>query len=333
MHPLTSKYIINSMKSGRRLLIFLAGLIFIGPSAGAIEFTYKYTAGDMYRIISTVNADMYLNRILSFRAETINRISVEVSDVIGDRALHRAILQAGQKTLPIAEAGLSLPVRHYEWDRDYFTEFEQDRLGFMTVAEEFFKPMVRDVPVFPDRSLNIGDTWSAYGVEVHDFRDSFGIEEPLHLPFIANYEYLGERDWKGISFHAFSVSYRIFDEPDEAVGLVSPTRIQGGSDQIIYWDLELGQVAAYEEYFRTIFTLSDGQIWEFRGRAEAEVIEAMPMNREEVAREIAEVISDIPDATVRVSEAGVVISFENIQFAADSAVLLPSERPKLDILA
>ena len=194
-------------------------------------------------------------------------------------------------------------------------------------------PMVRNVPVFPGRDLSPGETWSAGGMEVHDFRDSYGIERPYRIPFTAYYTYLGERTWKGKSYPAFSVSYRIFMEPAPVPGKTFPRRILGASDQIVYWDPSRGQVAAYEEYFRTILDLSNGETWEYRGRAEAEVIETPPMNKEEMLQEIAEDIKVIPDASVRASGEGIVISLENIQFAADSAVLMPSERPKLDKIA
>jgi len=203
----------------------------------------------------------------------------------------------------------------------------------MRIDDQYYMPMVRNVPVFPGRELNVGETWSADGIEVHDFRDSFGIEKPYRIPFIAHYTYLGERTWKEIEYPAFSISYRIFMESEAVAGKVYPVHILGASDQVVYWDIDRGQAAAYEEYFRVILDLSDGQTWEYRGRAEAEVVEAPPMNKDEIAKDIAEEIADIPDASVRITDEGIVISLENIQFAADSAILMPGERYKLDIVA
>jgi outer membrane protein OmpA-like peptidoglycan-associated protein len=57
------------------------------------------------------------------------------------------------------------------------------------------------------------------------------------------------------------------------------------------------------------------------------------MDKEDLAKNIAEDIAKIPDANVRVTDEGIVISLENIQFAADSAVLRSSEFAKLDIIA
>jgi outer membrane protein OmpA-like peptidoglycan-associated protein len=74
---------------------------------------------------------------------------------------------------------------------------------------------------------------------------------------------------------------------------------------------------------------------EYRGRAEAEIIESELMDKEKIAGEIAGDISrlGIDDAGVRVVDEGITISLENIQFQADSAVLLPGEQEKLDKIA
>ena len=303
----------------------------------ATEFSHRFNAGDRYRIVSTVNQYIYVDRRLSFMAEIFTRISMEVLEVTDGRALQTATFQSAEQTISLRDdiggVGRNVSAEPFTWSQDYQSVFETDRLGFITIDDEFFMPIIRNVPVFPDRPLSPGDTWSAPGMEVHDFRFNFGIEEPYRIPFTAHYTYLGQKPWRDEYFHAFSVSYRIFLEPEAVVGRVFPLRILSASDQIVFWDIERGQTVAFEGHFRTIFELSDGQTWEYRGRAEAEVIEAPPMNREEMAREIAEEIAAIEDATVRITDEGIVISLENIQFAPDSAILRPSELPKLDILA
>jgi outer membrane protein OmpA-like peptidoglycan-associated protein len=196
-------------------------------------------------------------------------------------------------------------------------------------------PVVRNVPVFPGRDLKPGEKWSAEGHEMHDFRDSFGIPDPYRIPFTANYNFLGNRVWKGKTYPAFSVSYRILTEPQAVSGRLWPRRITGASDQTVYWDSALGQPAAYEEHFRMIFDLSDGRTVEYRGSAQAEIIESPEMDKEKIAGEISGDIKrlGIEDTSVRVVDEGITISLENIQFQADTAVMLPGERVKLDKIA
>ena len=317
-----------------RIAVFLGVMFFcFSTTLEALEFTYKFKSGDKYRIVSTVNEDVFIDRRLTYYAEIINRIAIEVIDVNGDTAKLAAVFQSAENTVAVGNTRNYSEAYPFRWARDYHSEFTQNGLGYMNVPEQYYMPMVRDVPVFPNRNLEIGDSWTADGLEVHDFRDSFGIVKPYEIPFSASYTYLGERSWKDKQYPAFAVSYRIFLEPERVTGRVYPLRIHSASDQIVFWDTEYGQAVAYEEEFRTILDLSDGQTYEYRGRAEAEVIEAPPMNKEEMILAIAEDVNDIQGASVRISDEGIVISLENIQFAADSALLLSSEYQKLDIIA
>jgi outer membrane protein OmpA-like peptidoglycan-associated protein len=306
-------------------------LLFLFPKhASGEEFFYKHEAGDTYRIISRVEEDVYLDRRLNHRAEILNRIAVEVTGIDGGRGRHKAVFQTSERAEGAGTAGTA--GRSFQWAREYESEFSRDRLGYLSIDRKYYMPVVRNVPVFTGKDLKPGDTWTADGHEMHDFKDSFGIEEPYRIPFTARYSFLGEREWQGVSYPAFSVSYRIFMEPAPVRGRLWPRRIQGASDQLVFWDREMGQAKAYREDFRLVFDLSDGRTIEFRGKAEAEIIESTRMNKEELAGDIRAEIEDlgIADTSVRVVDEGITISLENIQFLADSAVLLQSEKEKLD---
>jgi outer membrane protein OmpA-like peptidoglycan-associated protein len=260
---------------------------------------------------------------------------VTVTAARGGEGSHEATFQTSERAIG-AQAG-----RSYQWAREYETVFDRDEAGRYVIGDEYWMPVVRDVPVFPDKDVSIGDTWTAEGEEVHDFRDGFGdgrgLSEPYRIPFTATYRYLGERTRGGKSYPAIAVTYRIFHEDGrqgDAAG-IRPLRVLGASDQTVYWDRTLGQPTAYEENFRMIFELSDGNTVEFRGEAEAEVIEAEPMDRGRIADEIAEDLErlGIRDASVSPTDDGVAISLEDIKFKADSAELLSEERIKLDRIA
>jgi outer membrane protein OmpA-like peptidoglycan-associated protein len=295
----------------------------------AEQFFYKHKTGDKYRIISTVHEEVYQNRRLTHRSEILNRIAAEIQDIQGGVAAHTAVFQT-------AERAVGVNGEHsFQWEREYQSAFGRDKWGLLTIDTQYFMPVVRNVPVFPDRDLNPGDTWSAEGHEMHDFREGFGIPDPYRIPFTANYTFLGNREWKEQTYPTFSVSYRIFTEPDTISGTRYPVRIMGASDQVVYWDAGLGQPAAYQEQFRMVFELSDGRTLEYRGRAEAETIESTTMDKEKIAQDIADDIArlGIEDVSVRVTDDGIVLNLENIQFHPDSAVWLPGEEQKLDTIA
>ncbi|MDR0558254.1 MAG: OmpA family protein [Treponema sp.] len=317
-----------------KLYLLPVFLCLLSPEIHAETFAYKQKAGDKYRILSTVLEDVYINRTFSHRAEIVNRIAVETTSFSDGRAHNKAVFQTGERAVLMGRPLENGASAHggYQWQKDYVSEFERDERGRLVIDKRYFMPVVRDVPVFPDRDLAVGDTWAVDGHETHDFRDSFGIAGPYRIPFTAHYTYLGEKEWKGGQYPAFSVSYRIFLDPEAVGGALYPVRIMGASDQTVYWNREKGREVAYTEHFRMIFELSNGNVIEFRGTAEAELVEAQEMDKERIAAQISRDIEemDIEGAQVTIVDDGIAITLENIQFQPDSADLLDSEQAKLD---
>jgi outer membrane protein OmpA-like peptidoglycan-associated protein len=325
-------------------LFFAAVFLYVllPPSAytGAEEFVYKYRAGDKYRILSAVEEDVRVDRRLSHHAQILNRIAVTVESVSDGeggrkRAKHRAVFDTAERSLSSGESGDTGEEQSLSWAREYHSVFDRDELGFTYIDRQYFMPVVRNVPVFPRRNLEPGDTWTAEGHEAHDFRDAFNIADPYRIPFTANYRYLGEGEWKGKSYPSIEVKYRIQNDSPEARGPLWPRRIRGSSEQVIFWDRELGQPRAYREQFSMEFELANGRVIEYRGEAEAEILEAEIMDKETLAGEIAGAIREmgVEDVAVRVDDKGVTLSLEDIQFLPESAQLTAREKAKLDRIA
>jgi len=317
------------------ILFLLLSFIFIPQRVSADVFEYKYFSGSRYRILSVVDEAVFINGKLSHRAEILNRIAVETVDVTEDKGMLNAVFQTSERVVFDSENGVHSEASGFQWSREYSSEFERDRLGYLTIDSKYYMPVVRNVPVFPDKNLEILETWRAEGYEMHDFRDSFGIEEPYRIPFIANYKYLGEREWKESSYPAFSVEYKIASRPEAVKGRIYPVRIMGDFDQVVYWDHKFGQAAAYEEKFSLTFEMSNGMTVLYRGNANAEIIESEYMDKEEIAAGIIDEINrlDISDVNVKVVEEGISISLEDIGFYPDSAKLLPGELEKINRIA
>jgi outer membrane protein OmpA-like peptidoglycan-associated protein len=299
----------------------------------AEEFLYKHREGDRYRILSTVHEDVYLDNILSHKAEILNRIAVEVMSESEGKGKHKAVFQTSERAVTTEDTRqLFGGAGSFLWAREYESEFERDRLGRMSIDRKYYMPVVRDVPVFPGKDILVGERWTYEGHEVHDFRDSFGIPEPYRIPFNANYVFLGDREWKGKIYPAFSVNYRVQSSPRAVPGRIWPRRILGTSEQIVYWDSDIGQPVAYYEKFHYMFEFSNGRKIEYRGNAEAEIIESVRMDKERIAEEIADDIDrlNLPNVSVRVVDEGIIISLDDILFQADTSIMLPGEREKLD---
>lgn len=300
---------------------------------GAERFAFSYRAGERFRVISEVDEEVLVNRRLQKRVEILNRIAFETAEAAPDGSW--GLLSGSFVTSERAKGESS-----YVVIQEYDSEFRRDARGRYEIEPRYYMPVVRHVPTFPDRELKPGDTWTAPGEERHDLRAVFGIPDPYAIPFEARYRYEGpvrrpDPEGKEREYRLFTVSYTVFHQPGppRAYNFIYPVQIAGFSEQKVYWDPELGQPASYEERFKLVFDWSDGTVIEYRGTAKAAVIEAELMDREAVAAEVAEAVSELPNVSVRSTEEGVAITLEDVRFRPDSAELLPEEEGKIELIA
>jgi len=323
------------MKKYPFISLALSLLVSIPFTLGAEVFRYQFAEGDSYRINSMVQEQVFANRKLSHQAEITNRITVKVSDVKPATATEPASAR-NDCTFMTSERNTN---RSFTWGREYDSVFRRNALGFYDIADSYFMPVVRNVPTFPDRDVQPGETWTGTGEEAHDFRDSFGIQKPFKVPFSVTYTYVGPVEREGKTLQLIQAEYTlIFDTPEtgtEAVAADYPVTTMGNSKQRIFWDNSLGMINYYDEVFRIQLQLESGTVLEFRGTASATVTETELMDRNKIVQDMNKEINrlGITDTAASSTEEGITLTLENIQFEADSANLLPSEKEKITKVA
>lgn len=289
-----------------------------------VEFRYRYLDGEHYRILSRVDSEAFVDGQFNHREEVLNRIAVDVEALDDGRGQLRVQYQVSREGR-VGSGAFAL-------GREYEVQYIRDQLGLDEVPAGSSRPMVRNVPLFPERALQIGDTWSGQGVEVVDLRESFGIDAVEEFAIPVSYEYVGVEQDDGRTFDIFELEYNMFYRiPGRFTGLY-PQRISGYSRQRHKWDREFGRPHAYEEEFEINYDLSDGTTWTWRGTAEARITDTSFSDRQQILRELRERIEG-PDLSVREDERGVTISLENIGFEPDSTRLRPGEEEKLAAVA
>lgn len=315
--------------------IFIFTLIFTNLYAEKFEF--KYVKGDTYRILSTVHEDVFVNGRLNHQAEIINRISVEVTDVTEDGSgIHKANFMTSENSVGNKKVS--------SWGQEYNSIFTRTSNGTYQIADEYFMPVVRDVPIFPDKDLKPGDSWQAEGHEAHDLRQTFNITTPYKVPFTAYYTYQGEVEKNGQRLHVIKATYNLFFTSPQMNTTGTnfqnqyfdyPVSTMGYSDQTIYWDNERGTIQSYTENFRIQLETLLGNTFVFQGIAGAEISDLKRVNTVATIEKVQQELEDlgIQNTEVVSDEKGITISIENIQFKADSAILQDSEKEKLKKIA
>ncbi len=305
----------------KKTILLLLSVFFLQPVFSEV-FRYKYEKGKLYRIISEVNEDVYLNNIHSHSARVLNKIAVEVKDTADEKGLLYGTFQTSEKSVGKYST--------YSLSEEYESVFWRDEKGKYDIEDKYYMPVVRNVPLFPDRDLKPGDTWSGSGMEVHDFRRSFNIPKPYSFPINVSYQYLG-KDETG-NYDLISVKYNVFYKTDQYYSsALYPVRVSGRSDQLIKWDNKNGRPHSYFEEFSMIFDLSTGDYVEYTGRASAEIVESDALDRNKIKDKIESDLesSGINDVRVESVDKGVTLILEDIQFLPDSTVLAAGELEKI----
>jgi len=300
------------------------------------SFTFKYNKGDSYRILSTVNETVFVNKTEHHKAEIINRVSVQIPSVSEDglKGTNEGIFMTSEKTTQNTTAEV------FTYGEEYKSVFERDQFGYYTISDEYFMPTVRDVPIFPDYGIKPGDEWTAKGHEAHDLRRTFNMEKPYKIPFNAKYKYLGpQTDENGKTLYMFEVMYNLEYTMDmkvmQGINYEVPYKTAGFSHQMIFWDYEKGAIDNYYEEFEISITTNAGNVFDFVGTAKAEVSDiehvATQKNEDTVLEKINNM--ELQDVSVKRDEKGLTISLDDIQFLPDSAILMESEKLKLQKIA
>jgi outer membrane protein OmpA-like peptidoglycan-associated protein len=312
----------------KRVVVLVALMAVVLAALSGTQFRYLYQKDGKYRLLTTVHEDVYYNRVFSYHAEILDRITYEVTDAKDGSGYLNAVFATYEKAGTGGQA--------YEYSEDYPSEFWRDARGQMTIDPKYFMPVVRNVPVFPDRDLKIGETWSAPAEEVHDFKRDFGIQEPFRVPFACAYTYVGPAKVEGKDVEVVKASYSLYYEPKKPASYKTryPLSLRAYSEQTINFDPSIGQPYTYGERFKFIFELSDGNTIEFRGSSEGRVLEAPPMDKDQLAKDVKGDLDKAGvGADVRKDDLGVTISMDNILFEPNSAILRDSEKAKLDKIA
>ena len=315
------------MKKISQILLFLI-FISLAP-VSALQFRYTYNKGDQYRFISRVYQEHGFEDGPLEKTQLVNRMTFKVADVKDGRGR----LEGGQQTsqsMPGAEAAL--------WSKEYPISFWRDAFGIYEVGESHFVPMVRNVPYFPkDRDFQPGERWFGRGEEVHDMSKQIGYPKPFRIPISVEHEYVGPVQKNGKNYHHIRVLYKYSQFIPKAFLAGAPKnqpaaqRLRGEFNQDIYWDEELGMPAFYKETYKIFLDFENRRTYVFKGEAEAELVEAKPMDKQKVEDDLRKKLEEkgLSDIKVTRSAKGVTLSIDNVQFVADSANILPGQDEKL----
>ncbi len=336
------------------VLPLLAGICYVtswtalfaqATNDGSLVFAFKYVDGKKYTVNSvnyqTVTDD---GIVLSKDAELKNHISLEVQSALNDGFY---IIQ----TTEFTESG------HLRYEEK--GEYYQTPSGITTVPSQYSTPLVRSIPRFQTRSIRVGESWHAQGIDT--------IQVPIidvlrKIPVDVTYRYMGLRSIpKSVytrfmtsintknaqyenhdtyvsfskAYPTFTASYKI-----ENYRFMDEVRkdmwgIDGSFFITIWWHAEYGRpVFSHEKYEVSITNENAARVFRFSGTSFARVEPVVEIERENEVKAIQEALEKKAiDVEVGSNEKGITIRLPHVRFHSDSAELLDNQDEKLDIIS
>jgi len=308
------------------LLVFLSALSALCADQ-AVTLRYKHKEGQVLHADSSVSERVYINGYLSHNAliDEFSLSSVESVDEEGAARLSsrfRTVERIG------GDPG------YYEWISSESVWLERKASGMMRVPPEAARPVLRDVPSFPDHPVAPGDRWSLPGEEVHVLRINGRLFGPYRSTTQVLYHYRENRNIEGRETAIIDMEYTIY-LPVRSGG--EPVRlISGQSQQQLTWVIEKGLPLVKTEDFEFSMMMSNGSTQEFIGRTITEYRESESLDREETAHSLRDKLGSDSGITVNPTDEGVLLSLaelDTILFEPESAELRGEEASRLDRLA
>ena len=312
----------------KKAISILSILFFATVLSAQVKFEFKQKKGNSGSYISTVEEDVYINNVPSHHAEIINRISSKMTNVAADG---EAFIYATYMT---TENSISQQTgRSLSWGEETTSVFSRKKNGELTISDDIYMPTVRNVPVFPDKKVKPGETWTAKGKEVQDVRKAFNMDNALIFPFDATYTYKEDTTIDGKKLNVILVDYEFsYESTDEQINAGQTLRQSvGWSKQTLYWDSDKGLLDHYDEEFLIKILDLYGNLYVFTGTAHAELTEFTSVNDDSTVKQLQDTFDKLKldNISVKKGDKGLTISLDNIQFEPDSDVLMESEKLKL----
>lgn len=192
-------------------------------------------------------------------------------------------------------------------------------------------PYLHGVPTFPSKDIAPGDTWQEEATITYDL-SAFGYDDPVVAKFRVSYAFKEMTELDSRSYcHIVAEWYPLWIPGRAIAKRTGIERISGHSVMDLLWDTKAGSPkrSALTEEIQYRFTEKTSLL--LTRTTDEEFKTVTEIQREKVVKELNTQIATqkVANVEVKQSDAGIVLSIENIQFEAESAVLVDAEKKKL----
>lgn len=192
-------------------------------------------------------------------------------------------------------------------------------------------PYIKGIPTFPLNSISIGDSWKEQATLSYSL-SAFSLEKSEDLEVEVAYKLEGLAEIDNRKYYRITAEWKPFLLLDRKTAKATGVeRIAGHSSMEIYWDAVSGGPKQSTLIEEIQYRFTDGTSVYYLRTTNEDFKTVTEIVREQVIKELNEQIAaaKVEDVEVKQSDQGIVLSIDNIQFQAESAILTDSEKAKL----
>ncbi|MBO5608305.1 MAG: OmpA family protein [Treponema sp.] len=200
--------------------------------------------------------------------------------------------------------------------------------GELSIQEDNGFPSFRSFPHYPEEDVEPGDKWTGESLRAVDLGGG-----NIFIPMLVEYTYLREGTWKNEPVHIIQAKWatRFPGDCEIPDGMSSAT---GSHRATLCISALNGAMLLCSDTVDETFFYEDGKTVSFKGTISLFTDYAPKVDRREVRVELEKNREKIPDGiTIDETDSGLRLTIKNLQFASDSADLLPGESERLDLIA
>ncbi len=307
-------------------ITFVISLIFIFSfNAYAYKLTWDLAKDERIEMVKTAGVKYYVNAKLSRIYEERNIIDLTCSEK-SDK------LNRVHGVFSIHEKNYGENV--FKMINQFMVDFLVEPSGKFIVKKGDYMPNLRNIPSFPDKDVNVNDTWQANGEMV---LDNFSRPFMLSFPVEYTFEKVIKDNEKDIAVINYYYSVNI-DMSDTGYPADFPVRIAGENKGVIHWDITANKPKDIQDAYQIAFIFAAGggtlTSAEFHMNIKTEnshYKNFTPKEKETAKEELQKELPDGVDADV--DKRGLVVRMSDLLFDFDSYELRSDTREKLDQIA
>ena len=228
--------------------------------------------------------------------------------------------------------------RVFHLDEEYTSDFIIHTNGRFEVPKVHFMPNVRHIPTFPDKEINITDSWSAEAIEIIKVNNAPNLTMVLASDYLfANIETNSDGKKNAvIQYHIMTDKDLIQAGLSSLAGRGYPSRIYGFNYGTFLWDMENNIPISQSEKYQILFgygkELSYNSLqYKMNIVSSYKIYDSITKEEEERdRRELEENLNNENNITVETVPEGLVLRLGEILFDTDSYTLKNESKETID---